>query len=126
MSTVVAQNFKDPTTLKLADAKYVTDGTAKLVSAVTYSGGTPTSTTGVGSLNLSSLTDTGVGQVTHNLTSAMSASGSASLATDTQSSVSLDGFARGETAGTVLTITRNSSATLLDDNRATAAFGDLA
>ena len=68
MSTVVAQNFKDPTTLKTVDAAYITSG---LKVWIDFNGnGTVSIRT---SLNVSSLVDGGTGLYTINYTSALSA-----------------------------------------------------
>ncbi len=67
MSTVATQNIKNPTTLKSIDAAYVTDGTAKARNYWNTPSGVPAS---IDSLNISSVTDNGTGDITHTFTNA--------------------------------------------------------
>jgi hypothetical protein len=67
---VLTDTFEDRSASKSVDAVYVTDGLPKMMGSLTYSSGTPSVVTG--SLNLSSLTDNGVGDATFNFTNSMS------------------------------------------------------
>lgn len=125
MSTVVAQNFKDPTTLKTVDAAYITSSVKVWID---FNGtGTPSIRA---SLNVSSLTDLGVGQYTVNYTSALSSviSPAAGISGNGSSgSVFMTNGAATPTASSVSPRTMTDTGGLTDQtNTSVLVAGDLA
>ena len=119
---IVADTLEHSTAGSLT-TDYVVNGSAKMFNTARYSSGTPSASK---SLNVSSMTDSNLGDSLTNLTSAMSDTNSATNASNNTSANRRGVYSLPTTTSAVRHVSVNSSDTAVDDNFTLSLWGDLA